>query len=167
MSQKRQLLSAIVRNRSGVLAQIAGLFSSRGFNIDSLAVGATDDPDLSRMTIVSSGDVRTLEQLRKQLERVIDVVKVIDFEHGEAVERDLLLLKVHAPPARRPEIVATCEVFRGRVLDVSAKSIVLELSGTPEKSAAFIDLMRPYGIKEVARTGSLAMARGPGLAGKK
>ena len=167
MSRKRQLLSAIVRNRPGVLAHISGLFSARGFSIDSLAVGETEDPTLSRMTIVSCGEERTLEQVRKQLERVIDVIKVFEFEAEESVERDLLLIKVHAPPPKRPEIVATCEVFRGNVVDVSANALLIELSGTPQKTAAFIDLMRPYGIKEVARTGSLCMARGPHAAANK
>ena len=165
MSTKRLLLSALVRNRPGVLAQISGLFSARAFSIDSLSVGETEDPNLSRMTIVSHGEERTLEQVRKQLERVIDVIKVYEFDPSDAVERDLLLVKVHAPPAKRPEIVATCDIFRGRVVDVGPNALVIELSGTPEKISAFIDLMRPYGIKEVARTGSLAMGRGSGMGG--
>ncbi len=166
MSEKRQLLSAMVRNQSGVLAQISGLFAARGFNIDSLAVGETDDPTVSRMTIVTRGDGKTLEQVRKQLERVIDVVKVFEFAPGESVERELMLIKVHAPPAKRPEVMVIAEVFRARVIDLGASEMVIEMVGPPQRTAAFVDLIRPYGIKEVARTGSLTMARGPNPGGK-
>jgi acetolactate synthase I/III small subunit len=160
VAEKRQLLSAIVRNRSGVLAQVSGLFASRGFSIDSLTVGETDDPAQSRMTIVTRGEERTLEQIRKQLERLIEVIKVSEFDGAESVERELVLVKVHAPPPKRPEIVSICEVFRGRVVDLAASEMTIEIVGPPARTAAFIDLVRPYGLKEVARTGSIAMARG-------
>ena len=165
MAEKRQLLSAIVRNRPGVLAQISGLFAARGFNVDSLTVGETEDPELSRMTIVSRGEEATAEQLRKQLSRVVDTVKVFEYEPVDCVERELLLVKLHVPPPRRPEVVGVCDVFRGRVVDVATNEMTVELVGTPDKTQAFIELMRPYGIKEVARTGSLAMARGPNVGG--
>ena len=166
MAIKRQLLSALVRNQPGVLAQIASLFSARGYSIDSLAVGETDDPALSRMTVVSHGEENTLEQVRKQFERVIDVIKVYEYGDSECVERDLMLIKVHAPAPKRPEIVVICDVFRGRVVDVSASEMMIEMVGPPDKTRAFLDIIRPYGIKEVARTGSLAMARGPNVAAK-
>jgi acetolactate synthase I/III small subunit len=160
VSEKRQMLSAVVRNRAGVLAQVSGLFAARGYSIDSLAVGETEDPAYSRMTIITRGEERTLEQVRKQLERVVDVVKVYDFGATETVERELVLVKVHAPPPKRPEIVATCEIFRGRVIDIGANTMTIEIVGPLARTTAFIELMRPYGIKEVARTGSIAMARG-------
>ena len=155
----RHVITALVQNQSGVLAHVAGMFAARGFNIDSLVVGRTEDPKLSRMTIVVSGDDRTLEQVRKQLGKVVPVVKVRDFTEVSFVERDLLLVRVHTPPARRPEVIDLVTLFRGRVVDVSRNSIMIELSGPEEKLEAFIDLVRPYGIRELARTGVIAMQR--------
>ena len=155
------LFSCIVQNRPGVLAHVAGLFAGRGFNIDSLTVGRTDDPNLSRMTIATSGDEQILEQIRKQLSKVIDVVRVYDLGEVDCVDRDLVLIKVNAQPSRRREILQIVELFRGRAVDVSQKELVLELSGTEDKIEAFIEIMRPFGIKELARTGRIAMARGP------
>ena len=156
----RHIISAVVENRPGVLAHIAGLFAGRGFNIDSLAVGETEEPTRSRMTVVVRGDDAVLEQVRKQLGKIIDVIKVTDFADSECVERDLMLLKVAVKPERRGEIFEIVEVFRGKVVDIGAKHLTLEISGPEKKVQAFIDLMAPYGIREVVRTGRIAMARG-------
>jgi len=162
----RHVITALVQNEPGVLAHVAGMFAARGFNIDSLVVGRTEDPVLSRMTIVAIGDDRVLEQIRKQLDKIVTVVKVRDFEDVSYVERDLMLLRVHAPADRRPEIVELVNLFRGRVVDVARKSLIVELSGPEEKLEAFIDLVRPYGIGELARTGIIAMKRGQQANGK-
>jgi acetolactate synthase-1/3 small subunit len=156
----RHVITALVQNQPGVLAHVAGMFAARGFNIDSLVVGRTEDPQLSRMTIVAVGDDHVLEQIRKQLGKIVTVVKVRDFEDVHYVERDLILLRVHAPAEKRAEIVGLTNLFRGRVVDVARKSIVVELSGPEEKIEAFLDLVRPYGIRELARTGVIAMQRG-------
>jgi len=156
----RHVISCLVINKPGVLARIAGLFSGRGFNIDSLAVGETEAKELSRMTIVVHGDDAILEQVRKQLSKLIDVIKVSDFTDVDFIERDLLLVKVHSPPAKRPEIMQLAEVFRGKVVDVGPRHLTVELSGPEHKIEAFLEVIRPYGIKEVARTGRIAMARG-------
>jgi len=161
------LFSCIVQNKPGVLARVAGLFAGRGFNIDSLTVGTTDDPNTSRMTIATQGDDAILEQIRKQLSKLIDVVRVYDLGDVDCVERDLVLIKVNAQPSRREEILKNVELFRGRAVDVGPRELVLELSGAEDKIEAFIELMRPFGIKEVARTGRIAMARGPKPAGDK
>jgi acetolactate synthase-1/3 small subunit len=162
----RHVITALVQNKPGVLAHVAGMFAARGFNIDSLVVGRTEDPDMSRMTIVVVGDDRTLEQVRKQLEKIVTVVKVRDFEVVQYLERDLMLIRVHAPSERRSEVVQVVNLFRGRVVDVARTSVLVELSGTEEKIEAFIELVRPYGIRELARTGVIAMARGQQREGK-
>jgi acetolactate synthase-1/3 small subunit len=136
------------------------MLASRGFNIDSLAVGETEDPNLSRMTFVVHGDDADLEQVRKQLDKIVTVVKVQDISSENFVERDLMLLKVQAPPAKRMEIVLLVEMFRARVVDVSSDDMMVEISGQESKIEAFIDLMRPYGILELARTGRIALVRG-------
>ena len=156
----RHVIFAIVENKAGVLAHIAGLFSSRGFNIDSLTVGRTENPDQSRMTIVVEGDDTILEQVRKQLGKVIDVLKVNDFSGKDIVERDLVLVKVNTPPAKRHEVIGFVEVFRGKVVDITHGDVVIELSGPEVKIEAFTEIMRPFGIKELVRTGVVAMARG-------
>ncbi len=156
----RHVISALVQNEPGVLAQVAGMFAARGFNIDSLVVGRTEDPALSRMTIVVVGDDRVLEQVRKQLGKVVPVVKLRDFQEVTYVERDLMLIRVHVSPERRGEVLTLVDLFRGRVVDVSRSSVLIELAGTEEKLEALIDLMRPYGIRELARTGVIAMLRG-------
>ncbi len=156
----RHIISTIVENKPGVLAHIAGLFAGRGFNIDSLAVGETEDPARSRMTVVVRGDDSVLEQVRKQLGKIIDVIKVTDFSDVEFVERDLALVKVAVKPERRREIFELCEVFRGKVVDIGAKQITIEISGPEKKVEAFIELLKPYGIREVVRTGRIAIARG-------
>lgn len=156
----KHVLSTLVQNEPGVLAHVAGMFAARGFNIDSLVVGRTEDPELSRMTIVVIGDDRVVEQVRKQLGKIVTVVKIRDFAEVEYVERDLMLIRIHAAPEKRTEVVDLVNLFRGRVVDVARTSVMVELSGTEEKVEAFIELVRPYGIRELARTGIIAMQRG-------
>ncbi len=156
----RHVISAIVENKSGVLAHISGLFSSRGFNIDSLTVGRTENPDLSRMTIVVAGDDAILEQVRKQLGKVIDVIKVSDFAGKDVVQREEALIKVSCSNDNRQQVIALVEVFEGKVVDISSADMMIELSGPEAKVDAFVEMMRPYGIKEMVRTGLVAMARG-------
>jgi acetolactate synthase-1/3 small subunit len=136
------------------------MLASRGFNIDSLAVGETEKPDLSRVTFVVHGDDAMLEQVRKQLDKIVTVVKVQDISSESYVERDLMLIKVHADAAKRNEIVLLVEMFRGRVVDISSENLMIEISGQEQKIEAFIQLMRPYGILELARTGRIALVRG-------
>jgi acetolactate synthase-1/3 small subunit len=156
----RHVISALVQNEPGVLASVAGLFSARGFNIDSLVVGRTENPELSRMTVVCTGDDNTLEQIRKQLAKLVPVVKVRDFKGAAAVERDLCLVTVTVNPEQRSEVIEIVNLFRGRVVDVAKTSLMVEIAGTEEKIEAFVELLKPYGIKELARTGVIAMARG-------
>ena len=155
----KHIISALVENKPGVLAHVAGMFAARGFNIDSLVVGRTEDPKLSRMTLVVIGDDRIVEQVRKQLARIVPVVKVQDFVGKPVVARDLMLLSISAPPEKRPEITALIAMFRGRVVDIGAKTLMIEVSGPETKIEAFIDVCKPYGIKNVARTGTIAMPR--------
>lgn len=156
----RHVLSALVQNVPGVLAHISGMLASRGYNIDSLAVGATESPDLSRMTFVVMGDDSVLEQVRKQLEKVVTVVKVLDISSQDFVERDLMLVKVAAPPGgRRGDVRELVDIFRGRIVDVGPDEVMIEISGQERKIEAFIDLVRPFGIKELVRTGRIAMVR--------
>jgi acetolactate synthase-1/3 small subunit len=160
----RHVLSALVQNQPGVLAHISGMMASRGFNIDSLAVGETEDPNLSRMTFVVHGDDSVLEQVRKQLDKIVTVVAVQDISSEDYVERDLMLLKVSAPANRRVEISLLTEMFRGRVVDIGLDTLIIEMSGREDKIEAFIDLMRPYGIIELARSGRIALVRGQRIA---
>jgi len=157
----KHIICAIVENRPGVLALVSGLFSARGFNIDSLAVGETEDPELSRMTIVAEGDEFVLDQITKQLRKLIPVVKVQDISSRDHVERDLMLIKVAAPADKRGEVLDVIQVFQGKVVDISQEDLIVEVSGPEGKVEAFIRLMRPYGIKEVARTGRIALLRTP------
>ncbi len=156
----KHVISVLVENNVGVLSRITGLFSGRGFNIESLAVGETESETISRMTIVVSGDESILEQVRKQLGKVIDTIKVIDFTDTEYVERNLMLIKVSAVPGKRGDIIELVDVFRGKIIDVGQKDMVIEISGPEDRLEAVLDLLRPYGIKEVARTGRIAMNRG-------
>jgi len=156
----RHIISAIVENKPGVLAHIAGLFAGRGFNIDSLAVGETEDPTRSRMTVVVRGDDAVLEQVRKQLSKIVDVIKVSDFAGEDIVERDLMLIKVGVRPEKRGEVFEVASVFRGKIVDIGAKHLTIEIAGPEKKIEAFIDLLKPYGIKELARTGRIALGRG-------
>ena len=156
----RHILTALVMNEPGVLSHVANMFSARGFNIDSLVVGRTEDPKLSRMTIVVIADDRTLEQVRKQLAKIVTVVKVRDYKDSPYVSRDLMLVKLSVNPRTRSEIIELADLFRGRVVDVGLQAIMVELSGEEDKLDAFVELVRPYGIRELARTGVIAMARG-------
>jgi len=156
----RHVISALVMNEPGVLSHVAGMFSARGFNIDSLVVGRTEDPSLSRMTIVVNADDRILEQVRKQLAKIVTVVRVRDYKDLPFVERDLMLVKVATPAGKRTEVIELASLFRGRVVDVGHNTVMVELSGEEEKLDAFIELVRPFGIKELARTGVIAMPRG-------
>lgn len=158
----RHVLSALVQNIPGVLSHVSGMLASRGYNIDSLAVGETEDPQISRMTFVVVGDDSVLEQVRKQLEKIVTVVRVRDISAHEHVERDLMLIKIKAPPGKRGEIRDLAEVFRGRIVDVAPERVIIEISGKEQKIEAFIDLMRPFGIVELVRTGRIAMVRGIG-----
>ncbi len=155
----RHIISAIVENKPGVLAHISGLFAARGFNIDSLAVGETEDAGRSRMTVVVRGDDAVLEQVRKQLGKIIDVIKVTDSSGHSIIERDLMLIKVGVRPEKRSEIFEVTNVFRGKVVDIGPKHLTLEISGPEEKIEAFVNLMKPYGIREVVRTGRIAIER--------
>ena len=159
----RHVISALVINEPGVLANVANMFSARGFNIDSLVVGRTEDPALSRMTIVVNADDNTLDQVRKQLAKLVPVVQVVDFKGEAYIERDLALITISVTQDNRSQVIETTNLFRGKVVDVSRESVMVEMSGEEEKIEAFIDLMRDYGIKELARTGVIAMARGTQL----
>ena len=156
----RHVISVLVENKFGVLAKIAGLFSGRGFNIDSLSVGETMDPSVSRMTIVTRGDDKILEQVNKQLNRLVDVIKVQDFIDKEYVERELVLIKVGVGPKERAEVLEVADIFRAKIIDVSPHSVTLEVTGSGGKISAIIDLLRPYKIQELVRTGRVAIARG-------
>jgi acetolactate synthase-1/3 small subunit len=160
----RHVISALVMNEPGVLANVAGMFAARGFNIDSLVVGRTENPDLSRMTIVVSADDNTLAQVRKQLAKLVPVVNVHDFSGTAYIERDLALVTVSVTAEKRSEVVDIVDLFRGKVVDVSPESVMVELAGTEDKIEAFTELVKPYGIKELARTGVIAMGRGMQLA---
>lgn len=156
----RHVLSALVQNQPGVLAHISGMLASRGFNIDSLAVGETEHHNLSRMTFVVNGDDNVLDQVRKQLDKIVTVVRVDDISSENFVERDLMLIKVKTPPEKRIEVFQLTESFRGRVVDIQHDNLMIEISGTEGKVEAFIDLTRPYGILEMVRTGRIALVRG-------
>jgi acetolactate synthase-1/3 small subunit len=153
-------ITALVENRPGVLARVAGLFSRRGFNIESLAVSNTEDATVSRMTIVVGGDERALEQITKQLNKLIEVIKVYDYTETPSVERELALIKVTAEPARRAEIMQISDIFRAKIIDVSERTLTIEVTGPVAKVDAFKSLLEPYGIKELVRTGRIVVSRG-------
>ena len=155
----KHVLSALVVNQPGVLAHISGMLASRAYNIDSLAVGATEHPDFSRITFVVNGDEKTLDQVRKQLGKIVTVVKVQDFSGSDFVERDLMLIKVSTENGRRGEIRELVDIFRGRIVDVGATHVMIEISGRENKIEAFIERMREFGILEMVRTGRIAMLR--------
>lgn len=154
-------LSILVENNSGVLTRVAALFARRGYNIDSLAVGMTEDPDVSRMTIVVFGDDAVIEQVIKQLYKLIEVIKVVDLSKEEYVDRELALIKVAATSETRAEILQIVEIFRAKVIDVGSNTMVIEITGGSEKISAIEKLLRPFGIKELARTGKVGLLRGP------
>lgn len=148
-----------MENHSGVLSKIAGLFSRRGYNIHSLTVGITEDPDTSRMTIVVSGDEQVFEQINKQLNKLIDVIKIIELDPAKSVCRELALIKVSLNQSNQSIITETVNIFRGKIVDVDTKSMIIEITGDEEKVSAFVELMKPHGIKEIIRTGLTAMER--------
>jgi acetolactate synthase-1/3 small subunit len=160
-NMKKHIISVLVENKSGVLSRIAALFAARGFNIDSLAVGETENPKVSRMTIVSHGEENVLEQVVKQLRRLIDVISVSDYTKKglDYVDRELVLVKVDAPASKRSEIIEIVDIFRAKTVDVSLHTLAIEITGAENKIQAFLDLMRNFKIKEVARTGKIAIVR--------
>jgi acetolactate synthase-1/3 small subunit len=159
----RHTISILVENEFGVLARVAGLFSARAFNIESLSVAETMDPTVSRITLVTRGDDQVLEQIEKQLNKLISVIKVTDFTETPHVTRELVLLKVAADERTRGELVQIVDIFRGKIIDVSRRSYVIEVTGTEDKIDALIELLKPIGIKEIVRTGTVAMFRGTRL----
>lgn len=160
MKMGKHTLSVLVENHPGVLSRVAGLFSRRGFNIDSLAVGVTENPDVSRMTIVVDGDEYIVEQVSKQLNKLVDVIKIRELQKGESVIRELALVKVNATPTTRAEIIQIVEIFRAKIVDVSKTTLTIEISGSTEKVAALEDMLNQFGIKEIVRTGTIAIERG-------
>lgn len=157
----RHTISVLVTNEFGVLSRISGLFSGRGFNIESLSVAETLDPLVSRMTIVTSGDDKVMEQITKQLNKLVNVIKVYDFTSEDHIERELVLIKVAVSADTRAEILSIVEIFRARVVDVSPRSYTVEMTGDEKKIGAITELLRPFGIREIVRTGRIAMARSP------
>ncbi|MHC1748418.1 MAG: acetolactate synthase small subunit [Cellulosilyticaceae bacterium] len=157
---KKYVLSVLVENHSGVLSRVSGLFSRRGYNIDSLSVGETEDPKVSRMTIVTRADEQTLEQIKKQLNKLIDVIKVIELKETSAVYRELVLIKVKAEKDVRAEIIEIANIFRAHIVDVGTETVVVEATGDQGKIVALTNMLEPYGIKEVVRTGLTALERG-------
>ncbi len=155
----KKTIAVLVENQFGVLTHVSGLFSARGFNIDSLAVGETEDPTISRMTIVVDGDEKTLEQVKKQLNRLIDVIKVIDLTGEDFVGRELVLIKVKIDDENRSEILQIADTFQARIDDVKRKETVIELTGDQNKIRSFIEIMKPFGILEIVRTGCIAIGR--------
>lgn len=155
----KHVLSAIVMNQPGVLAHISGMLASRAFNIESLAVGETERPEFSRITFVVAGDDKVLDQVRKQLEKIITVVKVVDYLHQDLVERDLMLIKISTAGGQLSEVRELVEVFRGKIVNVGAHHVMVEISGSENKLTAFINLMRSFGIIEMVRTGRIALSR--------
>jgi len=158
--QQQHTITALVENHPGVLARVAGLFARRGFNIESLTVSGTDQPEISRMTIVVGGDHRVLEQITKQLNKLVEVMKVVDYTETAAVERELALIKVNADAKDRSEIMQIVEIFRGRIIDMSEKTFIVEVTGSTDKLDKITHLLEFYGIRELVRTGIIAMARG-------
>lgn len=158
---EQHTISILVDNKPGVVARVSGLFARRGYNIESLAVSITDNPDVSRMTIVVDGDENTVEQITKQLHKLIEVSKVQDYIGVAIVARELALIKVSADVKDRSAIMQLAEVFRGRIIDMSEKTFLIELTGATDKINAFVKLLEPYGVRELARTGRIAMSRGP------
>jgi acetolactate synthase-1/3 small subunit len=156
----KHVISIVVENKPGVLARVSALFARRGYNIESLAVGETEDINVSRITLVVAGDEAILEQITKQLNKLIDVVKVIDFTQSSYVDRELLMVRVHVANSTRQEIMQLINIFRARIIDVAEDSMILELTGNEGKTQAFIDLLRKFGIKEMVRTGKIALLRG-------
>ena len=159
---RKHVLSILVENKPGVLTRITGLFARRGFNIDTLAVGPTEDERVSRITLTLDGAVHPIDQVTKQLHKLVNVLKIRDLEPEETLARELALFKVSADGAARAEVLQVCEIFRAKIVDVSRRSVVIEITGTYEKVEAFEQLVRPFGLIEMARTGEIAISRGRG-----
>ena len=159
---RKHILSILVENKPGVLTRIAGLFARRGFNIDTLAVGPTDDPTLSRITLTLDGAMHPIDQVTKQLHKLVNVIKIRDLEPTETVARELALFKIAADGASRAEVMQMVEIFRGRIIDVSKRSVIVEVTGSWDKIEAFERMVRPFGLIEMARTGEIAISRGRG-----
>ncbi len=160
LSGRKHVLSILVENRPGVLARVAGLFSRRGFNIDTLAVGPTDDANISRITLTLDGAVHPIDQVTKQLHKLINVLKIRDMEPEETVAREMALFKVSAAVENRAEIVQFAEIFRAKIVDVSRRALIVEVTGSHDKIEAFESMLRPHGLLEMVRTGEVALARG-------
>ncbi len=159
---RQRILSVLVENQFGVLARISGLFGMRGFNIDSLAVGETYDPAISRITLVTHGDERVVSQILNQLQKLVEVIAVQDITQAPHVERELMLIKVNASSETRPQIIEIVDVYKGKIVDFTPQSLTVEIVGGSQKVESFIELMRPFGVAELARTGRVALNRGPG-----
>jgi acetolactate synthase-1/3 small subunit len=159
---RKHILSILVENKPGVLTRIAGLFARRGFNIDTLAVGPTDDPTLSRITLTLDGAMHPIDQVTKQLHKLVNVIKIRDLEPTETVARELALFKVSADGSSRAEVMQMVEIFRGKIIDVSKRSVIIEVTGSFDKIEAFERMVRPFGLIEMARTGEIAISRGRG-----
>ena len=159
---RKHVLSVLVENKPGVLTRISGLFARRGFNIDTLAVGPTDDESVSRMTIVLDGAAHPIDQVTKQLHKLVNVIKIRDLEPADTVARELALFKISADGASRGEVMQVVEIFRGKIIDVTRRSVIVEVTGTWEKVEAFERMVRPFGLVEMARTGEIAISRGRG-----
>ena len=157
---RRHTIAVLVENKFGVLSRVAGLFSARGYNIESLSVGETLDPSMSRMTLVVRGDEFVIEQVMKQLHKLVDVIKVSDLTEDDHVEREMILVRVNAEPAYRAEILRIADIFRAKVVDVTPLTYTLEATGEESKVSAFIELVRPFGIQDLVRTGKIAITRG-------
>jgi acetolactate synthase-1/3 small subunit len=157
---RKHILSILVENKPGVLTRIAGLFARRGFNIDTLAVGPTDDPTLSRITLTLDGAAHPIDQVTKQLHKLVNVLKIRDLEPAETVARELAMFKVAADSSSRGEVMQIVEIFRGRIIDVTKRSVIVEVTGTSEKVEAFERMLRGFGLVEMARTGEIAISRG-------
>lgn len=155
----RHTISVLVENKFGVLTRIAGMFSGRGFNIDTLNVGPTLDPSTSRMTIVVKGDDTVVDQVVKQLNKLVDVIEIQDFREGEFVDRELLMMRVTVDSATRAEVMQICDIFRAKIIDVQHKNVSIEVTGNESKVEKFLFLMRPFGISDLTRTGKVALAR--------
>ncbi|MDP4153294.1 MAG: acetolactate synthase small subunit [Bacillota bacterium] len=157
---RRCVLSTLVENHAGVLSRITGLFTRRGYNIDSLSVGVTENPDLSRMTIALHADEQTIEQIKKQLDKQVDVIEVTELEAGQSVTREHVLIKVKATPEDRMSLISITNIFRANIVDVSSESLMVELTGDSSKTEAFIEIVKPFGILQVVRSGLTGLKRG-------
>ena len=159
-SGRKHVLSILVENKPGVLTRVAGLFTRRGFNIDTLAVGPTDDDAISRITLTVDGALHPIDQVTKQLHKLVNVIKIRDLEPGDSLARELALFKVTVDGPQRAEVMQICDIFRGKVVDVSKESVIFEVTGTTEKITAFDEMLKPFGLVEMMRTGEIAIARG-------